>query len=78
MKMCARDLRRHQVHVVIEGHRQQDVSFADAGFALNVYIDAVALNKLDAFKPRSPAKTAGLFVYNGDLVASIEKSCYCS
>ena len=76
--MCAGHLGSHQVDIVIESHRQQDVGFANTGVALNVYIDPVALNKLDAFEMRRAPKTTRLFIYDGDLVASIEKCCYSS
>jgi hypothetical protein len=78
MKMRARYLRSHQIHIVIESHRQQDVSFANAGLALDVNVNAVALNKLYAFQPRGAAESTRFFVYDGDLVAAFEKSCYCS
>jgi hypothetical protein len=74
--MRARYLRRHQVHVVIESDRQQYIGFPDAGFALDINVNAVALNQFDAFQPGGAAKAAGVFVYDGDLVAPLDKRCY--
>ena len=45
-------------------------------FALNVYIDAVSLDQFDAFEPGSAAQATGFFVYDGDLVTSLEERCY--
>jgi hypothetical protein len=75
MRACY--LRRHQIHVVIERDRQQYVGFPDTGFALDINVNAIALNEFDAFQPGGAAKTAGFFVYDGDLVAPFEKRCYC-
>ena len=76
--MRARDLRSHQVDVVVEGDRQQHIGVADARFALNIDVDAVALNELDALQLRSAAEAAGFFVDDGDLVASLDERCNCS
>jgi hypothetical protein len=78
VKVYARHLRRHQVHVVIEGDREQEVGFTDAGVALDVYIDPVALDQFDALELGSSTQPAGFFVYYGDLVAPLEKRGYCS
>ena len=76
--MSASDLGGHQVHVIIEGHRKQEIGFTYAGFALDVHVDPVTLNEFDAFQLRSAPEPAGFLVYDGDLVPSLEKRCYCS
>jgi hypothetical protein len=78
VKVTARYLGSHQVHVVVESYGQEDVGFAHAGVALNIYVYPVALNELDSFQIRSAAEPACFFIDEGDLVASVEKRCYCS
>ena len=61
--MCASNLRRHQVHVVVKCNCEQEVGFAHTCFALNVYVYAVALNEVYTFKVGSATESACLFVY---------------
>jgi hypothetical protein len=68
-----RNLRRHQIDVIVASNRKQNVGFADAGFTLNIDVDSIALNQLDAFKLRRAAQTAGFLIYDCYLVASIEE-----
>jgi hypothetical protein len=68
-----RNLRSHQIHIIVARDRQQDVSVADPGFALNIDVNSIPLDQFDALELRRAAETAGFLIDDGNMVASIEE-----
>jgi hypothetical protein len=76
--MAARDLSSHEVYVVIEGHRQQEVGISHPGLALHINIDAVALYEFDTLQLGCAPQPTGFLIYDSDFVPSFQKRCDCS
>ena len=70
--MRAGHLCGHQIDIVVARDGKQHVRVAYTRFPLDIHIDAITLDKLDAFELRGAAKPRRFFIDERNLVASLQ------